>query len=292
MGVDDWLVPVSPQPNPAPSWRVMHRALGPGIRHDARWRAGFVAAWVVGAFAGVAPTAFQGYPAPGLAASALLGLVAVALTAPLVMLTLVALITTDDDAEQASVSWLGLGAGPARRLMVRSLAAMSAGLRLLPVGAAGGLVAGVGLAATRRDPLSLALAGAPRPAAMVLGAGLVVLAGVLGGLLGAAAVTPARVVLVLVGSWLVTGAVASLVYFSPDLAGVFPFTPWMALRPFDPQSSASAQFAASLPLATRLLGGAGWSALLGAVAVVRRWRTPYPRPGERRPGRCRRPPGR
>ena len=273
--------PVGPWPT-APPPGVVGRALLPGVADSRRWWAGVAAAWVVGALAGVAPAAFAGYPPPGLAASALRGALGVAGLAPLVVVPLVAVIVCDDDHEQVAAAWHAVGVGPARRLALRTGAAALISLGLLPVGALAGLVAAIGLATTGADPWSPGWSGGPGPAALGLGAGLLVLAWVIGGLVAAAAVTPSRAVLVLVSSWLVTGAVASLVHFSAGLVVAFRLMPWAPLWPFDPGSSDSAQFAASIPPGTRIVVGLLWLGVLSVVAGCRRRSTPYPIPGERR----------
>jgi len=267
---------------PAPSLANCSRALIPVVGRTRRWSAAVVAAWIVGAVAGIAPTAFQGYRAPGLVASATWGLVAVAFLAPLLITPIVATVVCDDDHHQVAYAWHGVGVSPVRRMLARTAAAARVSLGLLLVGAVAGVAAGVGLAASGRDPLVLGWSGAPGPVGIAVGAALLLLAWTIGGLLAAAAVAPARVLLTLVLTWLITGVVASLVHFSPHLGLVFRLTPWAALWPFDPGSSDSAQFAAAIPLGARLVGAAGWLAILATTAAWRRRSTPYPSPGERR----------
>jgi len=266
----------------APSLAACRRAMVPSIVAGRRRRVTWLVAWVVGAIAGIAPTAFQGYAAPGLLASAGWGAVGVALLAPLVITPFVAVVVCDDDHHQVAHAWLALGVNPRRRLVARTTAAAQVSLRLLPVGAVAGLVAGLGLAASGRDPLRWGWPGGPTLPTVVLAGALVGLAWVIGGLIAAAAVVPSRAAVVLIASWLVTGVVASLVHFSPDLGGLFRLTPWAALWPFDPQVSDSAQFAASIPVTARLVAGASWLGLLAATAGWRRRTTPYPIPGDRR----------
>ena len=272
----------APPAGSAPSLADCTRALIPVMGRTRRWSAAVVAAWIVGAVAGVAPTAFQGYRAPGLVASAMWGLVAVALLAPLVITPIVATVVCDDDHHQVAYAWHGVGVSPVRRMLARTVAAARVSLGLLLVGAVAGLAAGVGLAASGRDPLVFGWSGAPGPVGIAVGAAVLLLAWTIGGLLAAVAVAPARALLALVLSWLITGVVASLVHFSPQLGLVFRLTPWAALWPFDPGSSDSAQFAAAIPLGARLVGAAGWLAILAATAAWRRRLAPYPGPGERR----------
>jgi hypothetical protein len=269
-------------PRSPPSLADLCRSLAPRVARGRGWWAGVAAAWLIGAGAGVAPTAFQGYPAPGLMASALWGLVGVALLAPLVITPMVATVVSDDDRHQIAYAWHGLGVSPTRRLLARTLAVAGVSLALPLVGAMAGLLAGVGLAVSGRDPLVFGCSGGPALATLVLGAGLLLLAWVIGGLLAAATVVASRALLVLVLSWLVTGAVASVTHFSPSLGVVFRTTPWAALWPFDPASSNSAQFAVSIPAASRLIGGAIWLGVLALAAWWRRRVTPYPVPAERR----------
>lgn len=267
----------------APSLADCSRALMPVVGRTRRWSAAVVAAWIVGAVAGIAPTAFQGYRAPGLVASAMWGLVAVAFLAPLVITPIVATVVCDDDHHQVAYAWHGVGVNPVRRMLARTVAAARVSLGLLLVGAVAGLAAGVGLAASGRDPLVLGWSGGPGPVGIAVGAAVLLLAWTIGGLLAAAAaVAPARALLALVLTWLITGVVASLVHFSPRLGLVFRLTPWAALWPFDPGSSDSAQFAAAIPLGARLAGAVGWLTILAATVAWRRRLVPYPGPGERR----------
>jgi len=262
--------------------RQVALAVAPSVTAGARWRAGAVVAWVVGVIGAVAPTAFLGEPTPGLAAAALLGLLAVALVAPLLVTALVATVVCDDDQHQVSVAWHSIGATPSRRLSGRTVAAARASLRLPAIGAVAGLVAGTGAAIGGTDPARLGLAGAPHLGALLLGAALVVLSWLLGGLVGAWSTSALRALVVLLVSLLVTGAVASLLYFAPGLGPLFRLTPWAALWPFDPQSFDSAQFATTVPAVARVASGSAWLALLAAGTVRRRRRVPYPTPGESR----------
>ena len=257
-------------------------ASSPPVRSVARWWAGRGLAWVVGALGAVAPTAFLGEPAAGLAACAVLGLVAVAVVAPVLIAPLVASVVCDDDQHQVSAAWHAIGVAPTRRLTARGVAAAAASLQLLVLGAVGGLAAGAGLAANGPDPLLIGLRGAPGPDGLVLGAAMVALSWLLGSLVGAWAVTSVRAVLALLVSLLATGAVASLLYFAPGLRPLFWATPWAALWPFDPESFDSAQFAATVPAWVRAASGSAWLAVLAVSTVHRRRLAPYPVPGEAR----------
>ncbi len=272
-------------PVPIPSGlgaRRVAAAVGPSVQSAARWRVGMVVAWVVGAVGAVAPTAFLGEPAAGLGAAPLLGLVAVAMVAPVLIAPLVASVVCDDDQFQVSPAWHSIGVTPSRRMIGRAGAAGGASLRLLAVGVVAGLLAGAGSAIGGPDPVRLGLDGGPSPSAGLLAAGLVVLSWVLGALVGAWAVSTLRTLVVLVVGLMITGAVASLLYFAPGLRPAFWLTPWAALWPFDPQSFDSTQFATSVPIGVRLLSGAAWIVLLTGSAVRRRRRVPYPIAGESR----------
>jgi hypothetical protein len=229
----------------------------------------------------MAPTAFLGEPAPGLAASALLGMVAVAVVAPVVIAPLVATVVCDDDQHQVSAAWHAAGVAAGPRLVGRALAAARASLGLVALGGVAGVLTGAGMAA-QASHRSWWLEGAPGVGGVALGAGLLGLSWVLGLLVGAWAVTSVRAVTALLVSLIATGAVASLLYFVPGLRTVFWATPWAALWPFDPQSFDSVQFATTVPVAARVVSGAGWLAVLAAAAVGRRRRDPYPVPGEAR----------
>ncbi len=239
-------------------------------------------AWIVGALGALTPPAFLGEPAAGLVAAAALGLVAVAFVAPVLITPLVATVVCDDDQHQVSAAWHVIGVTPTARIVGRSLAAARASLRLLVIGAVAGLLAGLGAARAGPDPVDLAWRGGPSSLAVVLALGLLVLAWVLGALVGAWAVTALRALVLLVVSMLITGAVASLLYFVPGLQVAFWCTPWSAVWPFDPQAFDSAQFATSVPVTARVISGAAWLVLLAASTVRRRRRLPYPAAGEAR----------
>jgi len=266
----------------SPTVRQVAVGVRASVRRAGRWRGAVVVAWVVGAIGGVAPTAFLGEPPAGLVAAAALGLLAVAMVAPVLIGPLVATLVCDDDEHQVAVAWHGVGVDPRRRISARASAAATASLRLLPVGALGGLLAGAGSAAAAPDPLRVGLAGGPRPMAVLVGVVLVVVSWVLGALVGAWAVTAIRAVLVLLVSLIVTGAVAGLLYFAPSLRLLFWVTPWAALWPFDPQSFDSAQFATSVPVVARVASGWAWLTVLALATVRRRRLVPYPVPGEQR----------
>jgi hypothetical protein len=257
-------------------------ANSPPVRSAARWWVGLGLAWLVGALGAVAPTAFLGEPAAGLAACATLGLVAVAVVAPVLIAPLVASVVCDDDQHQVAAAWHAIGVSPTRRLTARAVAAAGASLRLLAIGAAAGLAAGAGLAGHGPDPLLVGFQGAPDPEGLVLGAAMLVVSWLLGSLVGAWAVTSVRAVLVLLVSLLATGSVASLLYFVPGLRPLFWATPWAALWPFDPQSFDSAQFAATVPAWVRAASGSAWLTVLAVSTVRRRRIAPYPVPGEAR----------
>jgi hypothetical protein len=269
-------------PGRAVTLRRAVAACGPSVRSASRWWLGRASAWVVGAVGAVAPTAFLGEPAAGVAASAALGLVAVAVLAPALITPLLASVVCDDDQHQVSAAWHAIGVAPSRRLAARAVAAAGASLGLLGIGALAGLLAGVGLALGGPDPVRLGFEGAPSVDGLLLGGALLALSWVLGALVGAWAVTTVRAVTVLLVSLLATGAVASLLYFVPGVRPVFWATPWAALWPFDPEAFDSAQFAVAVPVPVRALSASGWMALLLVSTVRRRRRTPYPVPGEAR----------
>ena len=256
---------------------------GPSVRSAARWRVGMVVAWVVGAIGAVAPTAFLGEPAAGLGATPLLGLMAVAVVAPVLIAPLVASggvrrrpvpgvarvaqhrrrpVASDDRASRrrqpgpACACWWS---APSRGWWP------AAGRR-----SAGPIASASGFGVSRLRP------------PLVVAAVLVALSWVLGALVGAWAVSTLRTLVVLVVGLMITGAVASLLYFAPGLRPAFWLTPWAALWPFDPQSFDSTQFATSVPIGVRLLSGSAWLVLLAGSAVRRRRRVPYPIAGESR----------
>ena len=257
-------------------------ALGPAVRAGARWRVAAVLAWIVGALGAVAPTAFLGEPAAGLLAAPVLGVVAVAVVAPVLIAPLVASVVCDDDQFQVSAAWHSIGVTPTRRIVGRSLAAARASLRLLGVGGLAGALAGIGAAVAGPDPVHVDLRGGPGPPVVVVALGLLALAWLLGALVGAWAVSALRALVTLLVGMLITGAVASLLYFAPGLRVAFWCTPWAALWPFDPQAFDSAQFATSVPLGARVASGGAWLVLLAASTVRRRRRVPYPAAGESR----------
>ena len=183
----------------------------------------------------------------------MLGVVAVAVVAPVLIAPLVASVVCDDDQFQVSAAWHSVGVTPTRRIVGRSLAAARASLRLLGVGGLAGALAGIGAAVAGLDPVHVDLRGGPGPPVVVVALGM-----------------------------LITGAVASLLYFAPGLRVAFWCTPWAALWPFDPQAFDSAQFATSVPLGARVASGGAWLVLLAASTVRRRRRVPYPAAGESR----------
>ena len=253
-----------------------YRALRSPSRRARRWWIAGVGAWVTGALGGMAPSAFVGDPSPGLGAAALLGAVAVALLSPLLVTPVMATLIADDDRTQLAAALHHAGVNAPARLLARTAAAIRVNGALLVVGASAGVAAGLGVAHSSADGFVLGWRSAPTPSGVLVAAAVLVVAWVLALLVATAAITPVRSLLVLVVSFLLTGVVASLVYFVPALRPVFWCTPWAALWPFDAGSFSSAPFAASIPVVVRLRSGAVWLAILAAAGIRRLRHDPYP----------------
>ncbi len=267
------------------SWPVVRRALRLPSRRARRWWIAAAGAWVAGALGGVAPAAFVGDPSPGLAASAVLGLVTVAFLSPLLVTPVMATLIADDDRTQLASALHTAGVNAPVRLVARTVTTAEASLALLTVGALAGVVSGLGSGLRSSDGFASGLRSAPALSGVVAAATVLVVGWVLAVLVATAAVTPVRSLLVLVVSFLVTGVVASFVYFVPALRPVFWCMPWAALWPFDVESFSSAQFAASIPVVVRLASGGAWLAILAGLALRRLVVDPYPTATEPGAGR-------
>jgi hypothetical protein len=261
------------------------------VRRARRWWLAAAGAWVAGAVGGVAPTMFLGDPSPGLAASAALGLLAVAFLSPLLVTPTMATLVADDDVTQVSVAMHTAGLGVRTRIPAHAAVTAETSLILPALGAVAGVVAGLGLAHRSADPFAVGLRSAPTVGGALAGLGVVLASWALAVLVATAAVTPTRALAVLVLGFVVTGLVGSFVYFVPALRPLFWVMPWAALWPFDLESFDSAPFAASIPVAVRLASGAAWLTVLAAAAVRRLRVAPYPTTSEPR-GRRRRLPTR
>jgi len=244
------------------------------------WHLAAGVAWVVGALGGVATVALLGDVGPGLLGAAMGGGVACALVAPVVMVPFVAVACAVDDRTGAAAHWHVAGVRSRRRMGQRAAGAARSLAGLCLLGAAAGLLAGLGLGATGPDGVVAGLRAAPPWPVVGVAAAAVGLSLVIGLLLAAAVGDASLAAALWVGAGLATGAWSTVAVFVPALRLTFFAMPWASIWPFTPSLVDAPYLAQAISPAARAASAVGWSAVLVAVARRRLRRDPYPTPHE------------